>query len=330
VECKWVRWRTLAACRVEIRLDVLRELTERHIDTNVDAARWKRAPQGRKQLLADRCLMETMFDRLRVAGFVLAATIASAQPPTFTAASVKPSKPDDRGIAMQFLPGRLVARNLPLHIIVAMAYNVPFQGSRLIGGPEWIRTEHYDIEATADTGTLKGVARINRMRAMLQTLLADRFKLVVRRDPRELPVYAIVVAKDGPKLEKAKVQEAGCPDTRAADGFECHQFSGGQGRGLHGQAVDMADLANYVENWAERPVIDKTGLKGLYRIDTKPWLSMRPGPAPPSGAKGEDGSDLADLPTLFDVFTRLGLKLDAQKARVEVVEITGIERATGN
>jgi len=271
-----------------------------------------------------------MFQRAILAGLVLAASVAGQSAPTFTAASVKPSKPDDRGIAAQFLPGRLEMRNLPLHIIVAMAYNLPFQGPRLIGGPDWIRREHYDIEATADTGTLKGVARVNRMRQMLQALLADRFKLTVRRESRELPVYAIVIAKDGPKLEKATVEESGCPDVRTTEGFECHQFMGGQGRGLHGQAVDMADLANYVENWAERPVVDKTGLKGLYKIETKPWLSMRPGPAPPAGAKGEDGSDLADLPTLFDVFTKLGLKLDAQKAPVEIIEITGIERPVAN
>jgi uncharacterized protein (TIGR03435 family) len=168
------------------------------------------------------------------------------------------------------------------------------------------------------------------MRLMLQSLLADRFKLEVHRESKELPVYAIIVPKDGPKLEKAKLQEQDCPDARTPEGFVCHQFSGGQGRGLHGQAVDMSDLANYVENWAERPVIDKTGLHGLFKIDTRPWISMRPGPMPPAGTKGEDGSDVADLPTLFDVFNRLGLKLDAQKAAVEIIEITHIERPIGN
>jgi uncharacterized protein (TIGR03435 family) len=92
----------------------------------------------------------------------------------------------------------------------------------------------------------------------------------------------------------------------------------------------MSDLANYVENWAERPVIDKTGIQGLFHIETRPWVSMRPAPTPPAGAKGEDGSDIADLPTLFTVFTQLGLKLDAQKAPVEIIEITHIERPVQN
>jgi uncharacterized protein (TIGR03435 family) len=276
--------------------------------------------------------METMSKPLAPLVLLLTITTAAAQP-AFTVASVKPSTPDQRGITMDFQPRRLLISNLPLHIIVAVAYNVPFQGPRLTGGPAWIREEHYNIEATADSAALaglSGVARTNRMRLMLQTLLAERFKLEVRREPKEIPVYAIIVAKDGPKLEKAKVEEKDCPDARTADGFACHEFMGGQGRGLHGQAVDMSDLANYVENWAERPVIDKTGIQGLFHIETRPWVSMRPAPTPPAGAKGEDGSDIADLPTLFTVFTQLGLKLDAQKAPVEIIEITHIERPVQN
>jgi len=261
---------------------------------------------------------------------VIAGSMAAQTQPSFSAASIKPSKADDRGIVMQFLPGRMVVKNLPLHMIVGMAYNLSFQTPRLTGGPDWIRGERYDIEATADTGTLKGLVRTRQMRLMLRALLAERFKLTVRSEAREMPIYAIVVAKDGPKLERSKVQEKDCPDARTTDGFACHEFTGGQGRGLHGHAVDLSDLANYVENWAERPVIDKTGLNGLFHIDTQPWISILPGPAPQPGAKGEDGSDVADLPTLFDVFAKLGLKLDAQKAPVEIVEITHIEKPVLN
>jgi uncharacterized protein (TIGR03435 family) len=168
------------------------------------------------------------------------------------------------------------------------------------------------------------------MALMLQTLLADRFKLVVHREMKEMPIYAVVVAKDGPKLEKAKVEEKDCPPVRTSDGFACHEFMGGQGRGLHGQAVSMADLVSHVENWAERPVIDKTGIQGLFHIETKPWVSMRLGPVPPAGAKAEDGSDVADLPTLFTVFSNMGLKLEAQKGPAEIFEITHIEKPAEN
>jgi uncharacterized protein (TIGR03435 family) len=177
---------------------------------------------------------------------------------------------------------------------------------------------------------MMGEARRLKMNQMLQTLLADRFHLEVRRETKEMPAYAVVVAKDGPKLEKAKLEEKDCPEERTSDGFACHEFSGGQGRGLHGQAVDIADLARYVENWAERPVIDKTGLQGLFHIETTPWVSMRVGPAPPPGTKGESGMDIADMPTLFGVFTKLGLKLEAQKLPVEMFEITRIEKPVQN
>ena len=277
---------------------------------------------------------------LLTAGVMATAGQAAAQPQpaapsTFEVASIKPSKPDARFMAMDFLPGgRLVVTNIPLFMIVAISYHLPFQSSRISGGPEWIRSDRYDIEAKAENGAIPAgmpvEARKQKMRLMLQALLADRFKLTVRREMKPMTVYAIVVAKDGPKLEKAKVEEKDCPEGRANDGVSCHEFMGGQGRGLHGQAVDMADLALYVENWAEHPVVDRTGIHGLFHIETKPWVSLRPGPAPPAGAKGEDGSDVADLPTLFTVFANLGLKLEAQRASVETFEITHIEKPGQN
>ena len=271
---------------------------------------------------------------------IAAATQLPAQPQpaaplAFEVASVKPSKPEDRRMGMQFLPGgRLLVTNIPLRAIIAVAYNVPFQSSRLIGGPGWIGSERYDIEAKAEKDAiprgLASEARKQKMRLMLQALLAERFKLAVRRDTKEMTVYAVVTAKDGPKLERARVGEKDCPEDRTSDGFACHEFIGGQGRGLHGQAVDMSDLALYVENWAERPVIDRTGIQGLFHIETRPWTTLRPGPPPAAGAKGEDGSDLADLPTLFTVFADLGLKLETQKAPVEIFEITRVEKPAQN
>jgi uncharacterized protein (TIGR03435 family) len=140
-----------------------------------------------------------------------------------------------------------------------------------------------------------------------------------------------VVAKGGPKLEKAKIDEAQCLVGSAKEfGATCHSFNGGQGRGLHGAAVDIADLALYVENWAQRPVVDKTGIAGLFHIETKPWQPITLGPAPAPGAKAEDGSDAADLPTLFTVFQDLGLKLEPHKGRVDIFRIERLQPPTEN
>jgi bla regulator protein blaR1 len=256
----------------------------------------------------------------------------------FEVASIKLNASTDprAGLGLQFLPGGKFVSGLPLNFVIATAYNLPFQSGRIVGGPDWIRTERYNIEATAEKGAIPAGAtlkeRNDKMRLMLQTLLTERFKMVIRRETKELPVYAIVVVKGGPKLQKAAIDEKNCPDTPTAlgDATSCHGFGGGQGRGLHAQAVDMSDLAVYVSNWADRPVVDKTGIKGLFQIDTKPWAPMRVGPPPPPGAKAEDGSNFADLPSLFEVFEQLGLKLESQKAPIETFVIESAERPSEN
>ena len=256
--------------------------------------------------------------------------------PAFEVVSVKTTPPgESRRVGLQFQPGgRFVATNCPLLMIIATAYNVPFQSQRLTGGPDWIRSARFDIEATAPKGALPPNAsakgRADQLRLMLQSLLADRFKLTIRRETKDSALYAIVVGKNGPKLEKAAVEEKDCPDGTVTNGVSCHTFAGGQGRGLHGQAVDMQDLAGYVANWTDHPVVDKSGLKGLYRVETRPWIPMRPGPPPAPGAKGEDGSELADLPSLFAVFEAIGLKLEPQKGPIEYISIERIERPSEN
>ena len=162
---------------------------------------------------------------------------------------------------------------MPVHWLIANAYNVPFQSARLVGGPDWVRSEPYDIQAVAPAAFAPGISAKEseaRTRVMLRALLGQRFGLVVRSETRELPVYAITLAKRGSKLKPAQIEEKDCPVSPADDGLYCHHFNGGwRTDGLHGQAVDMGDLALYAENWMDRPVIDETGIKGLYNIQTE-------------------------------------------------------------
>lgn len=276
----------------------------------------------------------------RFAVFTVVALCAQAQTsPAFEVASVKASKSDAQGgTPPQFVSGgRFVSTNVPLLFVIAAAWNIPFQGPRLTRGSDSLSVlgDRFDIEAKAPAGAFPAgmpeQARLEKMRLMLQALLVDRFKLVMRKESRELPIYVVVVAKGGPKLEKAKMGEAECVAEGVKDfGAICHSFNGGQGRGLHGAAVDVADLALYVENWAQRPVVDKTGIAGLFHIETKPWQPITLGPAPADGAKAEDGSDAADLPTLFTVFETLGLKLEPQKDLVDVFRIERVEKPSEN
>jgi len=255
---------------------------------------------------------------------------------SFDAASVKPHAPGDRttGFPSSLPGGRFVARG-SLAVVVAYAYKLPFNRSqRLTGLPDWARTTDYDIEAKgAVPAELPPQARDDRTRSMVQTLLANRFKLAIRRETKEMPVYALVVGKGGPKLQRADVDEKDCPDalpTLDLADPACHSLVGGRGRGLHGRAASIADLVNHVENWTDRPLLDKTGIKGLFRIDTKGWLSIESGPPPAPGAKAEDGSDIADVPSLFQVFEQMGLRMESQRDRADVYVVDHIEKPTEN
>jgi uncharacterized protein (TIGR03435 family) len=275
---------------------------------------------------------------------MLNAPAANTQPanvPAFEAASIKPSTPTDfRSTNLKVYPnGRLVITNEPLFMMIMAAYGLPFQSPRISGGPPWIRSEGYDVEAVAgpDAGlaNLTQKERYDRVMLMLRGLLRDRFALGIREDRTEEPVYAVVPARGGLKLQKAKIEEKDCPDS-PMPGTGCHNFRGGMGRGMTAEAVSIDEIAAYVENWADRPVIDKTGIKGLYQVKTDGWVPMRPmAPRPPNPATGAVPGVAEDLndpfrPTLFTVFEQMGLRLESQKMPVEVYVIEKADRPTQN
>jgi uncharacterized protein (TIGR03435 family) len=266
----------------------------------------------------------------------LAVGLLPAQaPPAFEVASVKPHDPGDRRLNLpRFLPaGRFVGVGIPVQILVTEAYHLPFQGTQLSGGPDWIRSPEgaYDIEAKADEAALKGLsatARVDKMRLMLRTLLAERFKLTIRSEIKEQPVYLLTVGKNGPKLQRSNVDEKDCVDPAS----HCREGGSGQGRGIHAKAFDLAELALSVSNFTDRPLIDKTGLTGLYDIDTEGWVPMRARPVPPGTEPTAESLALADptRPTLFMIFEKLGLKMESSRAPVELFVIEHVEKPTGN
>src|SRR5580700_11295534 len=136
----------------------------------------------------------------------------------FEVASVRSNKSKDlRGMSWRFLPGGgVTSRNLPLYIIIATAYNIPMYSKRLSGGPGWIYSEKYDIDAKATSDAIDPISsakvRHDAGRAMLQSLLAERFKLTVRRDTKEMPAYSAAVVKNGLRLARSKIDERDCPE----------------------------------------------------------------------------------------------------------------------
>ena len=268
---------------------------------------------------------------------VITALAAAETPLAFEAASVKRhNDPNSRNVAFQILPsGRVHMVNLPLYIIVSMAYDLPFQSvtERLSGGPQWVKAETYDIEATAGTlpPDMTSAARVHRMKLMLRTLLADRFHLEVRKSAKEMPVYTLTVAKNGPKLTPAKIAESDC--LTASINPPCHEINGGIGRGLHGKAVTVSDIAYYAQNWSDRPLLDRTQLSGLYEVDTEGWVPMQARPPAADGAPpSAEALAMADpaRPTLFLIMDRLGLKMGPSKGSIDVWVIEHVERPNEN
>jgi uncharacterized protein (TIGR03435 family) len=189
--------------------------------------------------------------------------------------------------------------------------------------PEWLRTDGYDVDAAAAPGAIPP--------SVAGKAPADRFKLVVRREAKELPVCAITVGKGCPKLKVAATQEKDCP-AEAGTRDTRHAICYGRGRGLHAAAADLDDLALFVANWTDRPVINRARLTDLFlfSIDTEGWTPMRPRQPNPDGSISPEAESLADpsRSAIFMIFSRLGLNLEPSRGPVDLYIIESAKRPT--
>ena len=262
--------------------------------------------------------------------FLLLAFPAVAQSQAFEVISIKPARSGDpRNMRMRVLPnGDLNASAVPVLLLLRYAYDVPVNPSpRLSGLPGGGET--YDIEAKAPANAvppgLPESEKRGRMQGMIRGLLADRFKLVMRVEQKTMPVYALSVARGGPNLQKSTIAEKDCIfDTGTQE--SCHNFIVGRGHPLHARAINMDDLAQYIENWADLPVVNRTAVSGLFAVETEGWVPMRLPPPPPGNAPA---ARFDDLPTIFIVLRKLGLELKQQEAPVPVYTVEHIERPAG-
>lgn len=315
--------------------------------------------------------MKTPFLALAAAVAFSAPLILAAQqplPPTgagtpsFEVASIKKNTSGEQFVRMGGPPGRYTATNVPLRQLIIQAYQI--QPTQLIGGPEWLATERFDINATTGTaptaegrGGVFAGARGNPVAPMLRNLLADRFKLKVHAEQREMQVYALVTREEG-KLGPSLVPTAvDCGAMMAARGRgdgpppapgpgqrpPC-SFMMGPGT-FAASSVPMAELARSLSPRLGRIVIDRTGLSGQYDFevtfapDSVGGLGGPGGPGggggaivvgggPPPGAPALPPVD-PNAPSLFTALQeQLGLRLDSVRTPVDVIVIDSVERPT--
>ncbi len=254
---------------------------------------------------------------------VSAALGMSADSAAFEVATIKSSDPASRGMSISLGNGGIFAtKNVTLKMLVALAWNVrEFQVS---GAAGWIGTDRFDIVAKPDHEVPRSEEGRAIERAMVQSLLADRFHLQAHTESKEMPVYALIVAKNGSKLVESDPESKG-PSLG---------FSGNRGgkTSVTANKVTMKIFSEALSNQLGRTVIDRTGLNSSYtfKMEFTPDLPVGSGK---EGADGEkaDISALPDGPTVFTALTeQLGLRLESRKGPVEIVVIDHAEKPTDN
>jgi uncharacterized protein (TIGR03435 family) len=260
--------------------------------------------------------------------------------PEFQVASIKPNTAvGARGMGVRALPGgRLSALNAPVMMLIQNAYAI--QASQVVGGPPWINSDGYDIEAKPESNTDRP-----HMWLMVQSLLADRFKLALHRETRELPIYALTMTKGGLKPPPPNAGSCVTIDLSAPPppgtplGFPCGKVGVmGSPSGLlqmQGGKVPMPELVRVLAMVLGRPVADRTGVTGEFDVH----LDFTPDEStlglPGAGGPGDPGGPpLATDPGRPNIFAalqeQLGLKLSPAKGPVEVLVIDHVERPAAN
>src|SRR5580700_10398518 len=307
--------------------------------------------------------------RMILTGFASLAAYGQppAQPagPSFDVASIKPAPPPangGRGMIMGMSggpgskdPGLYRCNNCNLSMLVTQAYNIKYYQ---LSVPSSFENERFNISAKVPDGTTK-----EQFRLMLQNLLAERFKLAIHREQKEMQVYDLVVVKGGLKIKEAVEEPAKDADADAPlpvlggrggrgpnldkDGYPiipkgckgCIMVVGGGKARMHMEKETMQGFADMLADQQDRPVTDATGLKGKYDFDVTFDMDRvgmgRGGPPPPSGggvaaASGSDSPLSADselgVPLAGAIQSQLGLKLESKKGQVEMIVVDHAEK----
>jgi uncharacterized protein (TIGR03435 family) len=261
------------------------------------------------------------------------APIASA----FEVASVQPSRPGDANTGVGIAPGRITLANWTVKGLLGYAYNL-----EPVGGPGWADSKKYDIDLRVNdslayesgklietnvAGRFPPGLRHDQLRSMLQSLLADEFKLRLSRETRQEPIYALVIAKGGPKLHEANVSDTYADGIVGPDGLNVGPNRGtGQDGRFTAQALPMPTVAEVLTKILGRTVLDETGLTGEYDF-TLEWTPIKSHAATEEQQGADSASPESVGPSIFTaIHEQLGLKLESRETTVDVLVIDHAEK----
>lgn len=251
---------------------------------------------------------------------VLSTALTARQPtPAFEVASVKPNNSDTEPSMSMPPRGTVVISNVPLTNIVVNAYSIP--PFRIVGAPDWISRERFDVSAKIPDNAPPG-----QIRSMLQGLLADRFKLKVRLETREQPVYEIVIARsDGRLGPRLKPSSADCgttnnpPPVPPSPDASCAALLGvgPAGGRIISKGQPLARVISALGMAVSRAVVDRTALQGAFDVELQ-W-----------GSDVGTAATNSDTPSIFTALQeQLGLRLEPSRGTVEVLVIDSVDRPT--
>jgi uncharacterized protein (TIGR03435 family) len=222
-----------------------------------------------------------------------------AQTSSFDAASIKPNNSGPGPSSMRVTAGHISMQNVSLKKMILNAYGIPDDRRYAVIGPDWLESESFDLEATFPADTPQA-----QIRPMLQAFLTSRFKMMAHKETRQLPNYTLVDAKGGAKITPEEPGQGGT--------------SGGNGK-FTATKTSMAHFADLLARQTGFPVVDQTGLTGVYTFtlqwDPAAGLNVGPADTPATGA------------SIFTALEeQLGLHLQSGKGPVEIVVIDSMEK----
>jgi uncharacterized protein (TIGR03435 family) len=250
-----------------------------------------------------------------------APSATSIQPPSFDVISVKPNKTSlgvHGLITTEFTADGFRGTNVPVHTLLLQAYGL--HEGESFGEPAWANSEVFDIEAKVAGPDVAAFSKLDsdQLQAMLRQILAERFGLVAHRETRELPVYAMSVAKGGPKLKEFVFDPAVPASARRGGGV---QMSMGM---IAAHECTIPYFLSMLSRQLGRTVVDRTGLTGNYDFTLR-WSPDN------SATSASEGAQADTLPSIFTaVQEQLGLKLESTKAPASVLVVDHLERPSQN